>query len=316
MEYRSVGRTGLRVSRMTLGTNNFGRDVDEATAVQVIRKARDLGVNSVDTANVYTGRRSEEIIGNAVKGDRDRFVIATKAGMNVGEGPNETGLSRKHILWQLRESLRLLQTDHIDIFYMHRFDDSTPLEETLKTFDELVREGKVLYLGCSNFTSENMRAMNTVSEKLGLERAAVLQPPYNLLNREAEKELIPYCSKEGMGTITYSALAGGFLTGKYTEGRPAPPGTRGASYPRFWGRMNTPQNYALLEKFKAAARSANMPLSQVALGWIAKNPGVTSMIAGASSPAQVEENVGKLETMPPAETLRALDEAAPSPPAS
>jgi aryl-alcohol dehydrogenase-like predicted oxidoreductase len=190
LEYKPVGKTGLRVSRMTLGTNNFGRDVDEPTSIRVVRKAMDLGINSIDTANVYAGRRSEELIGKAVRGDRDRFVIATKVGSDMGEGPNDVGLSRKHIISQISESLRLLQTDHIDIYYMHRFDALTPLDETLKTFDLLVRQGKVLYLACSNFTVENMHAMNEVSDRLGFERIVALQPPYNLLNREAERELL------------------------------------------------------------------------------------------------------------------------------
>ena len=225
MEFREVGRTGLRVSRMSLGTNNFGRDVDEATSVRVIRKAIDLGINSVDTANLYTGRRSEEIIGKAMHGDRERFVIATKVGSEVGEGPDGSGLSPKHILSQITESLRLLQTDHLDIYYMHRFDPETPLGETLKTFDQLIHEGKVRHLACSNFTVENMRAMNEVSGRMGLEKISALQPPYNLLNREAERELFPFCRDNDLGVITYSPLAGGFLTGKYEDGVPAPTGT-------------------------------------------------------------------------------------------
>jgi 1-deoxyxylulose-5-phosphate synthase len=314
LEYRTVGRSGLKVSRMTLGTNNFGRDADEATATKVIRKAVDLGINSVDTANVYTERKSEEIIGRAVHGDRERFVLATKLGSEAGEWPNEAGLSRKNVLWQLSESLRLLRTDHLDIYYMHRFDPVTPLDETMKTLDQAVRDGRVRYLACSNFTVENMRAVNEVSERLGLERIIALQPPYNLLNRESEKELFPFCQANGLGAVTYSALAGGFLTGKYREGVPAPAGTRGANYPRFWGRMNKPMNYATVEKFRALAEVAKMPLSQLALNWIAKNPAVTSMIVGASRPDQVEENVRQLETKPPYEVLAGLDAIETVPP--
>jgi aryl-alcohol dehydrogenase-like predicted oxidoreductase len=298
---------------MTLGTNNFGRDVDEQTSIRVVRKAMDLGINSIDSANVYSKRRSEEIIGKAVHGDRDRFVIATKVGNDVGEGPNDSGLSRKHIMWQISESLRLLQTDHIDIYYMHSFDPETPLQETLRTLDDLVRDGKVNYVACSNFTVENIRAVNDASERLGLERVVALQPPYNLLNRGAEEELMPFCRRGGGGVITYSALAGGFLTGKYGDGVPAPAGTRGALYPKFWGRMNRTQNYAVVEKFRALADAAHMPLSQLALNWIAKNNDVTSMIAGASRPEQVEENVRYLETRPADDILASLD-AVPVPP--
>ena len=298
---------------MTLGTNNFGRDVDEATSIRIIRKAVDLGINSLDSANVYTKRRSEEIIGNAVHGDRDRFVIATKVGNDVGEGPNDSGLSRKHILWQISESLRLLQTDHIDIYYMHSFDPETPLEETMKTFDYLIREGKIVYLACSNFTVDNMRAVNEVSERLGLERIVALQPPYNLLNRDAEKALLPFCRTEKLGAITYSALAGGFLTGKYRQDA-APAGTRGSLYPRFWGRMNKSENYAVVEKFRAIAAAAKMPLSQLALNWIAKNQDVTSMVVGASRPEQVEENVRQLDEKPPEEVMAGV-EAIGAPPA-
>jgi len=298
---------------MSLGTNNFGRDVDEATSIRVVRKAMDLGINSIDTANVYTGRRSEEIIGKAIHGDRHRFVIATKVGSEVGEGPNGSGLSRKHILSQIEESLRLLQTDHIDIYYMHRFDRDTQPEETLRTFDELIREGKVRYLACSNFTVEDIRTMNQVSERLGLEKISALQPPYNLLNREAERELFPFCRDNQLGVMSYSPLAGGFLTGKYADGVPAPAGTRGALYPRFWGRMNKAENYAMVERFKSVAEDAGMPLSQLALNWIAKNPVVTSMIVGASRPEQVEENVGQLEAKPPDDVLASLDAVATAP---
>ena len=314
MQYKSLGRSGVKVSRLSLGTNNFGRDADEETTVRIVKKAIDCGINSIDGANVYTGGKSEELIGKALRGDRSRVVLATKVGMPYGKGtamgPNEYGLSRKHIMWQLGESLRRLQTDYLDIYYMHRFDPETPLEETLKTFDYLIREGKVLYLACSNFTVENMRSMNEVSERLGLERIVALLPRYNLLDREAEKELLPYCLQNQLGVVTYSPLSGGLLTGKYLAGQPPPKGSRAASAAYYWERINKPENFAVVDRLRAAAAKAGIPLSSLAIHWIARNPAVTSVIVGASRPEQVEENCRLFEAEPPAEALAAVDAAA------
>ena len=314
MQYKSLGRSGVKVSRLTLGTNNFGRDADEETTVKIVKKAIDCGINSIDGANVYTEGRSEELIGKAVRGDRGRVVLATKVGSAFGKGtatgPNQFGLSRKHIMWQLGESLRRLQTDYLDVYYMHRFDPDTPLEETLRTFDYLIREGKVLYLACSNFTVENIRSMNDVSERLGLERIVALQPRYNLLDREVEKELLPYCLKNQLGVVTYSPLSGGLLTGKYYSGQPPPKGSRAASAAYYWERINKPENFAVLDRLRAAAAKAGIPLTSLAVHWIAKNPAVTSVIVGASRPEQVEENCRLFETEPPKDALAAVDSAA------
>ena len=313
MEYKSLGKSGVKVSRLTLGTNNFGRDADEETTVRIVKKAIECGINSIDGANVYTGGKSEELIGKAIRGDRNRVVLATKVGApygkGAGSGPNESGLSRKHIMWQISESLRRLQTDYLDIYYMHRFDLETPLEETLKTFDYLVREGKVLYLACSNFTVENIKAMNEVSDRLGLERIAALEPRYNLLDRDVERELLPFCEQNQLGVITYSPLSGGLLTGKYVAGQPPPRGSRAASAAYYWERINKPENFAVVERLRAASQKSGIQLSSLAIHWIAKNPAVTSMIVGASRPEQVEENCRLFESKPPEEALRAVESA-------
>jgi aryl-alcohol dehydrogenase-like predicted oxidoreductase len=311
MEYRPVGKSGLKVSQVSLGTNNFGRQVDEQTTMRIVKKAVDLGINSIDGADIYTAGKSEELIGKAVHGDRNRMVIATKVGSPFGQGPNESGLSRKHIVWALSESLRRLQTDYVDIYYMHRYDPLTPIEETLRTFDYLIREGKILHLACSNFTVQNIRDMNEVSDRLGLERIMALQPPYNLVNRDVERDLLPFCLKERLGVITYSPLMGGFLTGKYKEGVAPPAGTRGASTSYFWDRANKPENFAFLSKLNDVAASADVRPTQLAINWLLKNTAVTSIVLGASRPEQVEENVRMAESKAPEEILMSLDALSP-----
>lgn len=243
VEYRRLGNTGAKVSRICLGTNNFGRQLDEQQSTRVIAKAQDLGVNSIDTANVYASSKSEEVIGQAIKGNRNSVFLATKVASEMGSGPNDRGLSRKHILWQISESLRRLQTDYIDLYYMHRFDPDTPLEETLRTLDDLVRLGKVSYLGCSNFTAQQIADANQVCDTLGLAKIVAVQPRYNLVRREAEAEVLPYCAKNNLAVLTYSPLMGGFLTGKYSAERAPPAGSRGAFSKQYWDNMNKPENF-------------------------------------------------------------------------
>ncbi|PSN99146.1 hypothetical protein B9Q11_01275 [Candidatus Marsarchaeota G2 archaeon ECH_B_SAG-F08] len=289
VQYKRVGLTGLKVSRLTLGTNNFGGQVDRETSISIIKKAFDLGVNTIDTANVYTGGKSEEIIGSAINGNRDEFVVCTKVGMPAGIVPNATGLSRKHIVWQIEQSLKRLNTKYVDIYYMHRFDEETPLEETLKTLDYLIKQGKVLYVACSNFTLEQLKRAQQVCENLSLEQIVAVQPPYNLLQRDAERDLFPYCQEKKLGVFTYSPLMGGFLTGKYSENAPPPLGSRAATNPRYAERLKS-ANFVALNKLKAIAQEVGVPLSKLALSWILKNPVVTSVIVGASKPEQVEQN--------------------------
>jgi len=295
MKYQRLGRSGIEVSRFCLGSNNFGGQVDQATSVATIRKALDLGVNMIDTANIYTDGKSEEIIGKAIGGDRDRVIIATKVGMSIGNGANEGGLSRRHILWQVRESLKRLATDFIDVYYLHCFDPETPLEETLRTMSDLVRDGKVRYLACSNFSAWQIAKAHAVCDRLGIEKFVAVQPPYNLLKRDAEQELLPYCREESLGVLAYSPLMGGFLTGKYSKNATPPTGSRGKYNPEFWDRVNGERNFVRLEKLSSLAEAAGVSISELAVAWILKNPTVTGAIIGASSPQQVEDNCKILE---------------------
>ncbi len=297
MEYRQLGGAGIKVSRLCLGTNNFGAQVDEETTLRIVKKALDLGVNNFDTANIYTGGRSEELIGKALRGNREDIVIATKVGLTLDEAkPNSTGLSRKHLIWQLKESLKRLQTDYVDLFYLHRFDDETRLEETMTTMDSLVREGMVRYVACSNFSVEQLAEVDRVCGSLGLEKPVAVQPEYNMLKREIEVDLLPYCRKEQLAVLAYSPLAGGFLTGKYRDARSAPPpGSRAASSKDYLNAIRTTGDYATLEMLSKSAVKAGVSMRQLALAWVVRDPVVTSAIVGASTPEQVVENAQALE---------------------
>lgn len=290
MNYRNLGRSGLKVSPICLGTNNFGAQVSEQDSIKIVEKAIDLGINLVDTANMYTRSRSEEIIGKAVQGRREEVVLATKVGFNIGEGPNQGGLSRKHILSQVKQSLQRLGTDFIDIYYLHRFDSETPLEETLRTFNNLVREGKIRYIACSNFAAWQIAKAHEVCERYDLEKFIAVQPPYNLLQRDIEKDLLPYCEQEGLGVLTYTPLMGGLLTGKYGKTLTPPTGSRAAYNLTYWERINRKENFQILQKIGSVAEEVGIALSKLAIAWILKNPAVTAPIVGASLPEQVEEN--------------------------
>ena len=308
MNYRNLGQSGLKVSRICLGTNNFGGQLSEKTSLEIIDKALDCGINMIDTANTYTTGRSEEIIGKAINGRRDDVIIATKVGMNIGQKPHQTGLSRRHILWQFQHSLKSLQTDFIDLYYLHRFDADTPLEETLRTLNDLVREGKVRYVASSNFTALQIAKAQEICKAHGLEKLIAVQPPYNLLQREIEKDLLPFCEQEGLGVLSYTPLMGGFLTGKYSKAAPPPVGSRVAYNPRYWERLNKESNFTALEKMRRIADDIGIPLSKLAVAWILKNPVITAPILGASSPSQVEENCQIVEINIGDENYRRLNE--------
>jgi len=307
MNYRNLGKSGLKVSQICLGTNNFGGQISEQTSIKIVNKALDCGINVIDTANVYTGGKSEEIIGKAVKGRRDEVIIATKVGFGSNEGPNQAGLSRKHILSQVEHSLNSLQTHFIDLYYLHRFDPETPLEETLRTFDDLVRIGKVRYVACSNFSALQMAQAHEVCETHDLEKPIAVQPPYNLVQRDIEKDIIPYCQQEGLGILTYTPLMGGFLTGKYSKGALPPTGSRFKYNPRLWERANKESNFAVLKQIESVANDVGIPMSTLAISWILKNPAITAPIVGASSAEQVKENCKMPEINLNDETYRRLN---------
>lgn len=289
MEYRRLGSSGLKVSVIGLGGNTFGRYADEAGTASILRRAIDVGINLVDTANIYNTGVSEEFIGKALKGRRDDLLIATKVGMTMGDGPNERGSSRKHVIESCHASLRRLQTDYVDLFQIHAFDSETPLEETLSALDDLVRAGKVRYIGCSNYGAWRVVQALWVSDHGRFARFVSVQPEYNLLERDVERELVPACLEFGLGIIPYFPLAAGVLTGKYKPGEAAPEGTRGHNNPRFEPRLKR-ETLEAVQRLDGWARERGHTVSELALAWLAARPGVSTVIAGTTRPEQVEAN--------------------------
>ena len=282
MEYRKLGQSGLKVSAIGIGTNQFGGKVDLQTTKEIIHRAFDLGVNFIDTADVYTGGRSEEFLGQALKGNWERVVLATK----VGE---DQGASRYHITRAVEASLRRLDHDHIDLYQIHFWDPDTPIEETMRTLDDLIRSGKVRYIGASNFTAWQLCWANGVAEMMHLTPFVSIQPHYNILQREIEAELVPYAQAFNIGILPYRPLAGGFLTGKYTRDR-VPPGSRGESNARVQSQF-TEENYALVDKLTQFARNRGHTMTELAIAWLLAQPQISSVIAGVTSVDQLEQNV-------------------------
>ncbi len=290
MEYRQLGKAGVRVSVIGLGTNRLGSDKAPQEEVnRIVDTALDLGINMIDTADVYQGGRSEETLGNALKGRWERVVLATKFNFSVGPGPNDRGNSRYHLIYACEASLRRLQSDHIDLYYVHRWDPTTPIEETLRALDDLVRAGKVRYIGCSAFASWQLAHANVLAEFRGWSAFAVIQSQYNLLERGVEREVLPYCAAHGVGFIPYFPLAGGFLTGKYKRGQPAPPGSRGetSSYVQ---ELMTEANYDSLDRLTAWAEAHGHTINELAEAWLLGHPQVCSVISGATRADQVARN--------------------------
>ena len=318
MDVRSLGRTGLKVSEICLGTMTFGNQADEREAFAIMDCAAEAGVNFFDTADVYpigggleTVGRTEEIVGRWLKGRRDRFVVATKCTGAMGPGPNDRGSSRKHILQAVDGSLRRLQTDYIDLYQMHQVDETTPLEEIASTLDDLVRWGKVRYVGVSNYPAWRMALMLGIADRNAWVRLASDQPRYNILFREIEHEIVPFCRHEGLGILAYNPLAGGFLTGRYRKGQEPEEGTRftlervGKFYQeRYWREAQFDAVEDLRRFFGERGRS----LAQVAVAWVLRRPGITSAILGASRAEQLRETLRAVDVETTEEELAFCDQ--------
>jgi 1-deoxyxylulose-5-phosphate synthase len=303
MKIKRMGRTGLKVSEICLGTMTFGQQCDEPTSLAIMDAAVEQGVNFFDTAdgypmggNLQTVGRTETIVGKWLKGRRDKIVLATKCWVPMGPGANDGGLSRKHIFDAVEGSLRRLQTDYIDLYQAHAPDPDTPLEETLRAYDDLVHQGKVRYLGCSNFKAWLLATALAISDKHDLARFDCVQPRYNLLFREIENELLPLCHHYGVGVIAYNPLAGGFLTGKYKLNAPPSPETRfgflsGRSRSIYHKRYWQEEQFEAVDHLQRFVAERNKPLTQVAIAWVLAQPDVTSAIVGATSPAQIHQSM-------------------------
>ena len=308
MEYRQLGNSGVRISVIGLGTNRFGSDrVPQKDVSSIIDAALDLGINHIDTANMYTKGRSEETLGEALKGRWDRFVLATKFWFPVGEGPNDRGASRYHMMNSVEASLRRLQSDHIDLYYVHRWDETTPIEETLRGLDDLISAGKVRYVGASEFASWQLAQANLLAEVRGWTPFVVLQSHYHMLEREVEREVLPYCRAHRVGFVPYFPLAGGFLTGKYKRGEPAPPGSRGESSSYVQEYM-TEANYDVIEKLTAWAESRERGLNELAQAWLLAQDGVCSVISGATRVEHVTSNAKAADWVLTPEELEEVDQ--------
>ncbi len=316
MEYRYLGATGLKVSELCLGAMTFGREASEAESFAMLDAFVEAGGNFIDTANVYTRGASEEITGRWLQGKaRDNYVVATKVRFPMGDGPNDLGLSRKHILKSVEDSLRRLQTDYIDLYQVHCWDPGTPLEETLSTLDSLVKSGKVRYIGASNYSGWQLQKAVDMAHAHGWEPFVSLQPLYNLLDRELEWELLPVCRSEGLGVIPWSPLRGGWLSGKYHRGMEAPPANtrielaQREGWSESWNAYANDHTWGVLDALMAVAKESGHSPAQTALNWLLQQPGVTAPIIGARSLAHLEDNLGAAGWTLDAKQLERLEKA-------
>lgn len=318
MDHIRLGKTGLQVSRLCLGTMTFGLQCDEPTSVSILDRAAEGGITFLDTADVYplggdlgTVGRTEEIVGRWLKGKRDDFVIATKCFGRMGPQAWQQGNSRKHILDAVDASLRRLQTEYIDLYQLHGPDPQTPIDETLRAMDDLARSGKVRYLGCSNFLAYQVARALGRSEALGLARFDSVQPRYNLLFRQIERELLPLCAEEGIGVIPYNPIAGGLLSGKHSSTTPTE-GTRftlGNAASNYQSRYWHEREFETVEQLRPLAAEAGLSMVQMAVAWTLANPAITAPIIGASRPDQLDDSLKAAATPLPADLKQRLDDA-------
>ncbi len=321
MEYRKLGKSGIKVSGIGLGSVDFGRRAGEQESISIINHALDLGINLIDTADVYGDGRSEEFVGKAVKGRRSEVIIATKFGMPTSEHPNGYGGSRYHLMEAIDASLKRLGTDYIDLYYIHWPDPTTPIEETLRALDDLARTGKVRYIGCSNFAAWQLCEALWTSRVNNLESFVVVQTRYNLIDRRIEPELAPCCQTYGISVIPWGPLAEGFLTGRYQRGKPVPAGTRLgfprpaprlAASPFYAGRPGqtsvlTDTNFDKLEKLQRFSVEHGHTVRELAIAWLLSHSWLSSVIAGATNPEQLSANVAAAGWRLTAQEMAELD---------
>lgn len=320
MKYRQMGKTGLRVSELCLGAMTFGRETTEEDSFKILDRFVEIGGNFIDTADVYSAGTSEEILGCWLKGKpRGDFVIATKVRFSMGSGPNDFGLSRKHILDGVENSLRRLGTDHIDIYQIHRWDWDTPIEETLNALNALVQSGKVRYLGASNVAGYQLQKAIDLSRAKGWEPFTCLQPLYNLLDRSIEWELLPVCLEEGVGVIPWSPLRGGWLSGKYRRDMSEPPAETRISdaeknqWGERWSNYANERTWRVIDELLVIAEETEKTAAQVALNWVLNRPEITAPIIGVRTLAHLEENLGATGWALSAEQMKRLDQVSDLP---
>ncbi len=313
MQYRRLGATGLKVSEISLGSwLTYGNGVEDNTAEKTIDQAYDLGINSFDTANVYNLGEAEKVVGKALKKyDRSSYVLATKVYFAMGNKVNDSGLSRKHVTEQVNASLKRLGLEYVDILYAHRYDYNTPVHETLRAFDDLIRQGKVLYAGISEWTAAQIEEAMRIADKFLLDRIVVNQPQYSMLHRNIENEVLPVSEKYGIGQVVFSPLAQGLLTGKYKTLGDIPADSRAANdkMNRFIGRWMNEETFDRLAKLRTIAEELGIPMAQMALAWVLRQNGVSSALIGASRPEQVVQNAKASGTELDMDTLKAIDDA-------
>ena len=310
MEYRQLGATGLKVSIIGLGANNFGGRTDEAGSFRVMDKALDMGINLFDTADFYNLGNSEKVVGKWLKDKRDKIHLATKFGMPMAEGQNDRGATRYHIMDAVENSLRRLGTDYIDLYQVHWPDLQTPIEQTLRALDDLIKQGKVRYIGSSNFSGLQLSDALWTSRYFNLNSFVSEQCYYNLLKRGVEKEVIPYCKANKLSVIPYFPLESGFLTGKYRRGEPFPKGSR-MDLGELYRRSLTDENFEILSKLTGFAEEQGHKVGDLAVAWLLANPAVCSVIAGASRPEQITGNIDAADWILSPEEMQAVDEIVP-----
>lgn len=311
MEYRNLGRSGVKVSEVSLGSwLTYGGSVAAEQATNCIHKAYELGINFFDTANVYVRGDAEEIVGRALEGlERDSYFLATKVYFPMGDGPNDRGLSRKHIMEQCHASLKRLGVDYVDLYQCHRYDENTPLEETLRALDDLVRQGKVLYVGVSEWSADQIENALRLAKEMNLDGIVSNQPRYNMIQRQIEDKVIPLCEREGVGQVVFSPLAQGILTGKYRPGDAPAEGTRAANpeQKQFMAALMNEEVLSAVQSLRSVASEAGLNMGQLALAWVLRQKNVSSTIIGASRPEQVEDNVGAVGVELTPDVLEEMD---------